>query len=539
MTFNRNDFEGKQRFSIRKLNIGVCSVLLSTLLWTMNTSQTVHADTTDPVETEEVESANPNNNSTLADTEVNTKNEQAPSSYTISQNENDNTASLTSTKVVAEVNSQKTDSDQTQEQKDTSAANTADKANTKDTSVQNTVEEDKTNLNPKQTNSDTQEKQNIKPVTPHADSTENIAPDPYPMDVTPPYVIAGSNLTDLASKFLKNGDDLIQSGAKISWVGDVPTPTQEDASDSLTITGTIKVTYADGTSTNVPIESMVEPQSQLQPNTFYYVNKVGDTPDFNTADINGNDLSKILYNQNVGNPDAFSYKVLGTVDTSEVGIHWANVQVTDNNTFNGMPGGTKVIGGPYVVQIPYVVQGLKLRDDIPVDASGNPIINAQLSTMPESTFNTPTTPQLAFDPTSNSVQGLWGQYFYQDYALAYALGINVSASNWTAPTDLVNTKTNHFTMTFSKLPNATQQEVAVNYVTSPEADDIYFYNAANRNYMTASGLNKTEISKLLDEGYLNDKVWVTLADGTKVYASKLSYIDNGQRFIVTNTRGAS
>lgn len=57
MTFNKNDFEGKQRFSIRKLNIGVCSVLLSTLLWTMNTSQTVHADTTDPVETEEVESA--------------------------------------------------------------------------------------------------------------------------------------------------------------------------------------------------------------------------------------------------------------------------------------------------------------------------------------------------------------------------------------------------------------------------------------------------------------------------------------------------
>lgn len=57
MTFNKHDFEGKQRFSIRKLSIGVCSVLLPTLLWTMNTSQTVHADTTDPVETEEVESA--------------------------------------------------------------------------------------------------------------------------------------------------------------------------------------------------------------------------------------------------------------------------------------------------------------------------------------------------------------------------------------------------------------------------------------------------------------------------------------------------
>ncbi|WP_233186482.1 MULTISPECIES: YSIRK-type signal peptide-containing protein [Lactobacillus] len=65
MTFNKNDFEGKQRFSIRKLNIGVCSVLL----WTMNTSQTVHADTTDPVEIEEVESATDtgNDQTTTAD----------------------------------------------------------------------------------------------------------------------------------------------------------------------------------------------------------------------------------------------------------------------------------------------------------------------------------------------------------------------------------------------------------------------------------------------------------------------------------------
>lgn len=177
--------------------------------------------------------------------------------------------------------------------------------------------------------------QKANPVTPHAASTENIAPDPYTMDgdsQEPPYIIAGTNLTDLASKFLKNGDALLQSGAKISWVGDVPTPTQQDAGS--TISGTIKVTYADGTSVDVPIESMVEPQSQLQPNTFYYVNKLGDTPDFNTADANGNDLSTILYNQLVGDPSAFSYKVLGTVDTSEVGIHWANVQVTDNNTFN-------------------------------------------------------------------------------------------------------------------------------------------------------------------------------------------------------------
>ncbi|WP_431814808.1 KxYKxGKxW signal peptide domain-containing protein [Limosilactobacillus portuensis] len=62
--------------------------------------------------------------------------------------------------------------------------------------------------------------QKAKPVTPHADSTENVTPNPYTIDgEEPPYVIAGSNLTDLASKFLQNGNALLQSGAKISWVG--------------------------------------------------------------------------------------------------------------------------------------------------------------------------------------------------------------------------------------------------------------------------------------------------------------------------------
>lgn len=43
---NKKDFEGKQRFSIRKLTIGACSVLLGTLLWTKVDQQVVHADTT-------------------------------------------------------------------------------------------------------------------------------------------------------------------------------------------------------------------------------------------------------------------------------------------------------------------------------------------------------------------------------------------------------------------------------------------------------------------------------------------------------------
>lgn len=35
---------------------------------------------------------------------------------------------------------------------------------------------------------------------------------------------------------------------------------------------------------------------------------------------------------------------------------------------------------------------------------------------------------------------------------------------------------------------------------------------------------------------MNDKVWVTLADGTKVYASKLEYIENRNNFVVGGAR---
>ena len=44
MTFNKHDYDSKQRFGIRKLSIGVCSVLVSTLFLTINEGQTVHAD---------------------------------------------------------------------------------------------------------------------------------------------------------------------------------------------------------------------------------------------------------------------------------------------------------------------------------------------------------------------------------------------------------------------------------------------------------------------------------------------------------------
>ena len=45
MLFNKRDLDTKQRFSIRKLTIGTCSVLLSTLFLGIGTNEVVHADT--------------------------------------------------------------------------------------------------------------------------------------------------------------------------------------------------------------------------------------------------------------------------------------------------------------------------------------------------------------------------------------------------------------------------------------------------------------------------------------------------------------
>lgn len=95
--------------------------MLSTLLWTMNTSQTVHADTTDPVETEEVESAKK--------TTTDTGNDQTT---TADKNDNDTTAQkeVSGTDPLTSKNSTK----QAEDKKATSPEDT------KDVSTQNNKE---------------------------------------------------------------------------------------------------------------------------------------------------------------------------------------------------------------------------------------------------------------------------------------------------------------------------------------------------------------------------------------------------------------
>ena len=326
MLFNKKDFDSKQRFSIRKLSVGVCSVLLSTLFLTFNEGQTVHASTdvnaadttTTSVSSNTTNNSSDNNTDKKDDSKVEAsslataeKHAPIPIAAEIKSNKSEDQTNSASAETATQVSKSKQAQSQTTinivkataTQASTSSKDSSDTTSSKDNSAQNTVEKNRststskytpvltsetsvsTKTNQSNSNSATQEKSNIKPVTPHADSTEHIAPETYTMDSdTPAYVVAGSDLTNLASKFISNAAALIQSGATFSWVGNAPTATQQDAINGSTISGTIRVTYKDGTSTTKDIESYVEARSQLQPSTFYYVNRVNDTPDFNTAD---------------------------------------------------------------------------------------------------------------------------------------------------------------------------------------------------------------------------------------------------------------
>ncbi|MBB1069396.1 KxYKxGKxW signal peptide domain-containing protein [Limosilactobacillus sp. RRLNB_1_1] len=359
---------------------------------------------------------------------------------------------------------------------------------------------------------------------------QNITPNPWTSD-DGTTVVWGTNLQDKAADLLQNGAALEASGAKIAWVGSAPVVTQAMANNEDTVTGTVKVTYANGQSVEVPVSFVAGARAALNPDKFYYVENVNEQVNINTPDSNGT----VLYNaDNSGIISAFNtlgtnVTVAGpsTIDTSTVGIHWTDVTVVDNNTFNGI---NKVIADPYSVSIPYIVKGLKIRDDIPKDAAGNPVINAQLATQPLSPIGvTPNQPQVAFDPTATYTgsgqknNGTWGDYFYQDYPLAFALGIKVTASDWTDPTDLQNTKTNHFKMSLTGLTNADTQEVTVNYVAAPKPETLYYYNYQNKPlYSQGFSHNPGIVNDSVDNGDINSNFKIELPDGTIVKSTKVT-----------------
>lgn len=83
MIFNKKDADTKQRFSIRKLTIGACSVLLSTLFLTVNNNQTVHASeanddtqSSDAAEVNKQKQAKPNDDLTLGKNTTNDRKQE-------------------------------------------------------------------------------------------------------------------------------------------------------------------------------------------------------------------------------------------------------------------------------------------------------------------------------------------------------------------------------------------------------------------------------------------------------------------------------
>ena len=427
MLFNKKDFDSKQRFSIRKLSVGVCSVLLSTLFLTFNEGQTVRASTDANAADATTTSVTSNTTNNSSDNNIDKKDDSKVEASSLPQAEKHAPIPVSEKVATQDISTQaaatETGNDTKQENKDsnqTQALQTTLKESNQSTNqtvsnqstnqtvsnqatnnTSTTLKDDAVKDTARSVNENTSTKK-ITPVTPHADASENITPVPWTSDMNTA-VVAESDLTNIAGDFLQNEAALAAAGAKFSWVGNVPKPTQADSilNAGATLNGVVRVTYADGSTKDVDVSFMVQPRVAQNPSTFYYVNNVGDAVDLNTADANGNDLSTILNTTGYG--ENFEFKLIGTIDTSETGIHWADISVTDNNTFNGI---NKVIGTrTYTVKVPYVVQSLKLRDDIPTDANGNPVINTQLSTAPKSTQAVPTNPQVAFNPVTISSNG--------------------------------------------------------------------------------------------------------------------------------------
>ena len=296
-------------------------------------------------------------------------------------------------------------------------------------------------------------------------------------------VSQGYQLTDAdAARFIQNASDLEKAGAKLSWES---TPDTSGSNNStVTSTGNVVVTYKDGTKTVVPVSFYVDQHVALNQLSskggynYYYVDQVGkNVTSMDTPDDNGN----VLYDPNdqvgskhsllsvvntVGStPQDYKFSLSQPLDTSTKGIHWATVNVDVSHV--PTTGAFGNILGNYTIKVPYIVEGLNLKKGIPVDNNGNPIITAQLES--DEAKRT-----LGFDPTQNASS--LGQYFYQDYDLAYALGIRTTVVDFTKPTDLVNTKTNSFKMLLSGLGSQTAQTVDVNYATNATMDDYYFFN---------------------------------------------------------------
>lgn len=370
MKYNNGD--NKQRFSIRKLTIGTCSVLLSTLFLTMNFSHEVHAADIDNEKTsEDAAPVKTEDDSTIQKQQADL---QAKEYHLTASDDNGNkTKDSQALQEAARTNlfrssvvkaSDSANNNQGADNPETENAQDQQNDNNKDKSSETT--------NPLNVNS-AQSSLSRDQLKVSKAATTNIVPklnSAFDQDAYLGYVVQGSDMNKIAAKFLTNGDAILAAGGKITWDGP-SSVTGSDVDAGTQLSGKIIVTYPDQTQQTVTAyftgTSQVTANANLQAGQkqtgFLYVPKVGDSVDINALDINNTAIfNGAATNSIIPTTDSMgvnlSAKVVGSVDTSTIGFHELEVEVTDSGNSVSMDGVT-VIGSPYIVKVPYLVQTLE------------------------------------------------------------------------------------------------------------------------------------------------------------------------------------
>lgn len=365
-----------------------------------------------------------------------------------------------------------------------------------------------------------------KPVAESLDETSNPTPIAYDNDNSDnsgtAYVLVGQDLSNKAADFLENAKELEDAGAIISWDGAAPNVTTGGDDE---YSGKIKVTYKDGTSTTVTTTFYGMSKIGLNASAtheYLYINNVGDSVDITKADANGTtvsagDNSTSLLNNGDGQGANYSFSFDTPIDTSQEGLHWANLTVHETDTF--AISGQQVLGGnTYTVKIPYIVKDLVEKEDNPKDSAGDIVINAQKST---------------FIMGNGDKGQYFPEYFYQDYLQAYALGVRANVSDWTgvAYTGISNNTvgTNHdtgdsFNLSFEGLPNDnSSQSFKVFYVKeTTKGNTIYIFNSVKNKpnaYIFGRPNNWITLRKSIADGVLNSTINVQDKNGKNINPS--------------------
>ncbi|WP_186277751.1 MBG domain-containing protein [Lactobacillus sp. LL6] len=586
MIYSKKNCDTKQRFSIRKLTVGTCSVLLSTLFLTINNNQIVHAaDNTDTTSSTEKDTTSANQvlqkKEVTLDSSKDAQDTQNPKSKTtdnakVDTNDSnntptkantnndantdlakENTASQTNPKNKQEVDSAKVDSTKStttktdairvsQEetvasQKDTKTISSSDNIQSK--AAENTENEtsNKNSTNDLDLKASTaNSKELTKNLKESKIATELPAPElnsAFAQDEYKGFVVQGSNMNEIASQFLTNSDAITKAGGKITWDGP-NSVTNSDVNAGTQLSGNIVVSYPDSTKKTVTAYFMGVAQVAANANLntsqkqtgFLYVSKVGDSIDVTALDANNTAIfNSSASNSIIPTTDSvgvnLSAKLLGSPNTSTIGFHELEVEVTDSGNANGMT----VIGSPYTVKVPYLVQTLEPITDTPI-MNIQKSQNVNLAGTSEVNFKWPWLNAGYYDSLSGSGSGI-GRFFYKDYLKYFALGGNLYVSTTMNGFGTVDNPISEFKIQLATstadpqiLSNAPALTVKINWLDGPKNTTVYtFKDSTQTNLMLIKQAIKKQLENMSSSEIGKTFSKIALANGSTTQATAIAF----------------